>query len=60
MATLTTTVAATPSTQRQLKAAAALLGCTVAELLARIAAGQGPTPGENVVDWAQRLTLTMP
>lgn len=50
-----TTVAAKQETQRELRAAAALLGVTVADLLARIAQGHGPTKGENVVDWAQRL-----
>ena len=51
-----TTVAAKQETQRELRAAAALLGVTVADLLARIAQGDGPTNGENVVDWAQRLS----
>lgn len=51
----TTTVAAKRQTQRELKAAAALLGCTVAELLEMIASGQvQTTAGEGIVDWAQR------
>ena len=51
-----TTVAAKQETQRELRAAAALLGVTVADLLARIAQGNGPKKGENVVDWAQLLS----
>lgn len=51
----TTTVAASKTTQQRLKAAAALLGISVAALLERLAAGDGPPFGENIVDWAQRL-----
>lgn len=50
-----TTVAASKATQQQLRAAAALLGISVAALLERMANGAGPAGGENIVDWAQRL-----
>ena len=55
MTMTTTTVSASKATQRELKASAALLGISVAALLERLAAGDGPPAGENVVDWAQRL-----
>lgn len=42
-------------TKDQLRAAAALLGINAGDLLARLADGDGPPQGENLVDWAQRL-----